>query len=116
MSGTYMDPDGVQNLCAAIVKQAVVDYKTVLRKMAKANEISGTPNQIRRYKADIYQEIMSLQDFFHSDWFAEICDLDGPAIQKRVEENTRTELRQKIITAQKRKEKAQGRIDKFAVL
>jgi len=105
-----LDPDGVQNLCAAIVRLAVIDYRTALQKMALSDEVPGSDAQKRKYKAELYQEIMELQYFFHSEWFEFLSDADGPTLQKRVEEALRSELRQKMIAAQKRKEKAQMKV------
>jgi len=59
--------DGISyiNLCNAIVRQAVVDYKAALK------------------KNDEWQ-IIELERFFRGWWFATICNLDGEAVMEAV--------------------------------
>lgn len=106
-----LDQDGVEGLCAAIVKQAVVDYEKVIKKMAMEGSISGTEKQKRAYKARLYQELMDLREFFASGWFEMISNLDGQDVQKRVEENVRKELRKKYLDAKKRRDRAEKKLN-----
>lgn len=100
-----------ENLAMGIVRQAVADYKLVLKKIASSAECSGTAKQKRAYKAALFKEITELREFFSSDWFEQLTDLDGTLLQKRVEALVRKELHQKVAAAKKKQGKVQERLE-----
>ena len=65
-----MTDAGVNNLRFAIVSQAVDDYFSLLSMLA-----SPTVNR----------NIFMLEDFFHSGWFALLCDLDGDVLMEKIQ-------------------------------
>lgn len=111
MRAEELNQDGCELLCAAIVKQAVADYRKILLKMAVGGEPQGTAKQKRTYRTRLYQSVMELREFFASTWFETLTNLDGLAIQKRVEESVKSELRSRASEVKRRKESAMQRIE-----
>lgn len=71
-----MDYDEMYMLLAhAIVEKAIEDYRGLLK--MKSSEMPGAPNC----------NLNELEDFFRSNWFKTLCDLDG----KKVLEELRKE-------------------------
>ncbi len=69
-----MTDAGVNNLRFAIVHQAVDDYFNLLSMLA-----SPTVNR----------NIFMLEDFFHSGWFALLCDLDGDVLMEKIQKKAK---------------------------
>ncbi len=69
-----MTDAGVNNLRFAIVSQAVDDYFSLLSMLA-----SPTVNR----------NIFMLEDFFHSGWFALLCDLDGDVLMEKIQKKAK---------------------------
>lgn len=63
-----------ESLCLAIIEQAVRDYKKAL----KAEMKCGDQNARRA--------IRELENFFRSEWFAQLSNLDGRLLIKNVRE------------------------------
>lgn len=57
--------DGCQALANAIVKQAAADYRKALRALRRH------PNS-----RVAMQTAMEIEDFFHSDWYGVLTDID----------------------------------------
>ena len=57
---------GWQELANAVIVKAAEDYRR-----ARYREMK------RPYQVEIQREIHSLERFFRSAWFSELCDLDG---------------------------------------
>ena len=65
--------EAYERLAAAIVVQAVKDYKGALRKEARGKATDSTQGTI-----------ISCEHFFKSDWFQMLSDLDGVALMEKV--------------------------------
>ena len=65
--------EAYERLAAAIVVQAVKDYKGALRKEARGKATDSTQGTI-----------VSCEHFFKSDWFQMLSDLDGVALMQKV--------------------------------
>ena len=65
--------EAYERLAAAIVVQAVKDYKGALRKEARGKATDSTQSTI-----------VSCEHFFKSDWFQMLSDLDGPTLMQKV--------------------------------
>ena len=65
--------EAYERLAAAIVVQAVRDYKGALRKEARGKATDSTQGTI-----------ISCEHFFKSDWFQMLSDLDGVALMQKV--------------------------------
>ena len=62
-----------QELCAAIVHRAVDEYIDVLRKM-------WTPGVSVHEQRMLMRQKMELEQFFHSDWYELLCDIEPQKI------------------------------------
>ena len=62
-----MDP--YKELANGIVLRAVLDYKAAMRRLARGKIVLST-----------MKEIKELEDFFRSDWFKVLSDLDGEEV------------------------------------
>ena len=68
--------ENYQNLANAIIEQACHDYLVALERVRKRE---------RRVRFNIEEdEIRNIEEFFHSDWFRELTDLDGDYLIKRL--------------------------------
>ena len=65
--------EAYERLAAAIVVQAVKDYKGALRKEARGKATETTQGMIIR-----------CERFFKSEWFQMLSDLDGVALMEKV--------------------------------
>ncbi|MBQ6215227.1 MAG: hypothetical protein IJJ67_07400 [Oscillospiraceae bacterium] len=73
-----MRDDPYTELSISIILQAVTDYRTLLKSRRK------------RYKRkDTEENIKDLEEFFRSDWFKTLTDLDGEMLIKRLKEETK---------------------------
>ena len=64
-----------EELAAAIVKQAVVDYKKASRQLSKLPP-AVTDGQ-KKQRLTLEQQIAECKRFFRSGWFTQLSDLDG---------------------------------------
>ena len=77
----------VTMLSKAIVQQAVKDYVSSIRNIKRYEGMETlTANQQDRYNDCIYMK-MECECFFRSEWFKELCNLDGETIIKEVNEH-----------------------------
>ena len=65
--------EAYERLAAAIVVQAVRDYKGALRKEARGKATDSTQGTI-----------VSCEHFFKSEWFEMLSDLNGVALMEKV--------------------------------
>lgn len=77
--------EAYENLANAIVKQAVVDYKAQLRKLAKKPK-----------DKDAQREAERLEKFFHSGWYEQLTNLDGDWLIRKVREMVKDEIKEKM--------------------
>ena len=63
--------NGYKNLSLAIVEQAANDYKAIKKEMYSAKE-----NKL---------QIEEVMDFFNSEWFEFLCDVDREVFIKKLE-------------------------------
>jgi hypothetical protein len=68
-----------ENLANAIILQAVKDYREALR------DLSVNPD----YPPALHTAL-EVEQFFHSDWFSELTDLNGTAIVKKLKKECST--------------------------
>ena len=112
---------GVTNIRVGIVRQAITDYIDALGKIRDLEDaIEARKDIIKkakrgRYPKDLTEEeaeherlhqidrqnskLAEIERFFHSDWYAELCDLDGDWMIARVKEkfeSKKEELQNKI--------------------
>ena len=66
--------EGYPGLVSAIVLQAIKDYQSALRKLQK-----DPKNKDAKY------DIREIKRFFNSDWFMQICSLEGKQIPGIIE-------------------------------
>jgi hypothetical protein len=81
--------DSIHALAAAVVEQAIDDYRTCIRGKTLSGESgyrgkSSDPEGTR--KKSIEGAMNSIERFFRSDWFYILCDCDGEMIIKRLKE------------------------------
>lgn len=69
-----MDFDPYVNLANAIIEGAAKDYRKVLKALAR-----WPKNQVAQ------AEKTSLENFFHSQWFELLSDLDGDVLMKQIQ-------------------------------
>lgn len=69
---------GIESLCAAIVKRAIMDYERSLRHVA-----ANSPKEGERFWIEEAQR-EECERFFLGTWFSTICDLDGPRLVERI--------------------------------
>lgn len=81
--------DSIHALAAAVVEQAIDDYRTCI----KGRTLDGERNKggrnsnmddLRKKAAE--GSMKQIERFFRSDWFYILCDCDGEAIIKRLRE------------------------------
>lgn len=84
-----------EDLANAIVKEAFRDYQKILSGLLK------DPDDTR--KKHLLAAKMRLEDFFYSDWFEVLTDLDPASLVRKVTEKT----------IRKEREKAERRIRKL---
>ena len=65
--------EGWKNLANGIVLQAARDYRRTLRRQGLNPE-----------KETVSEYQLSIEQFFRSDWFKTICNLDGEALMLRI--------------------------------
>lgn len=69
-----------EKLAAAIVMQAVKDYKQAYAILKGARRRSSVKFQ--------YEQVLSdCKRFFRSEWFCQLCEYDGERLMQRCEEN-----------------------------
>jgi len=61
-----------KSLCLAIIEQAVKDYKKALEAEKRCEDLN------------IKREVRKLENFFRSEWFEQISNLDGRLLIKNV--------------------------------
>lgn len=71
--------ENYERLAEAIVSKAIADYRSAYRRQLKHGE--GTTFRTKE-----------LEDFFKSDWFKMLCNLDGQWIIESVQAQIRDEL------------------------
>lgn len=103
--GRASQEDGYNDLAIAIVKQAVRDYETVLMKLF--SRPSGAK------KAQLEQDKVELEMFFHSEWYSTLTDIGGDVIidaaRRNAVENAKKAIERKHRQKMKAVEKAVGR-------
>ena len=100
---------GVINLRVGIVRQAVMDYMDALGKIRDLEDAEKARKNIikkakRSNRPKVFTEeeaeqerlhliarqnsiLAEIERFFHSDWYAELCDIDGDYMLAKVKEN-----------------------------
>lgn len=83
-----------ENLAAAIVEQALLDYKKALVKLHRTNSklMDRTLSEDETQKLSLQRtlaesEIESIKRFSNSGWFSTLTNLDGNVLLKGVERN-----------------------------
>ena len=76
--------EAYERLAAAVVVQAVKDYKGALRKEARGKATPTTQGTI-----------IDCESFFKSDWFQMLSELDGPALMQKVRKLALMDLEEK---------------------
>jgi len=61
-----------KSLCLAIIEQAVKDYKKMLEAEKRCEDLN------------IKREVRKLENFFRSEWFEQISNLDGKLLIKNI--------------------------------
>ena len=93
--------EGYEDLANAIIKEAFRDYQKILSALLK------DPDETR--KKHLQAAKMRLEDFFYSDWFEVLTDLDPSSLVRKVTEKTvqmeREKMERRIRKLQEKKEK-----------
>lgn len=74
--GGYTAYSEWRKLASAIVKQAVEDYVSVLRKLWKNTSDSST-------RCDYYLEKKEIEVFFYSEWYEMLTDIDPDSLMSQ---------------------------------
>lgn len=74
---------GIKGLCAAIVRQAVVDYVSSSNYVDKHEPDIGNRFLLEQHRK------LECEAFFFSGWFEAICDLDGAHLIRMIDEKMR---------------------------
>ena len=94
--------DGYQELIAAVIRQAVKDYVSVLLRLF------SKPDGAKRTALEMQKT--ELEGFFHSEWYASITDLDGDrlisAARRQAVEKAKEAIRRRQQKKMKEMEKA----------
>lgn len=93
--------DGYQELIAAVIRQAVKDYVSVLLRLF------SKPDGAKRTALEMQKT--ELEGFFHSEWYASITDLDGDRLisaarrqaMEKAKEAIRRKHRKKLVAMEK---------------
>ncbi len=92
------DPSPSTDLAAAIVLQAVNDYIGAIRKMWE-------PETSKKEKCEIILQKMELEEFFYSDWYGFLCDLDPDKVIYNCRIQAEEREKESIRNQNKRKKK-----------
>ena len=72
MERAKMTDRGFNALCAAIVEKAAEDYKTALKTLRKCRSKEAANMA--------WGEVISLRQFFRSDWYNGMCEVSGELV------------------------------------
>lgn len=73
--------DGYYSLAAAILRQAIMDYKSAVKMLIKHPKHLGA-----------LHDRDALRRFFRSEWFSVLSDLNGTSLMKKIETLTEEEM------------------------
>lgn len=79
---------GYQALALAIVEQAVLDYADAAERQYFGDDMTLLKRQ------DV--SMKEIKDFFHSDWFAVLSDMDGDRLLAGAQEMARRNIRKRL--------------------
>lgn len=96
--------DGYTELMAAIIRQAVKDYESVLL------QLFHKPTGIK--KARLETERVELEVFFHSPWYEMLTEIDG---DRFIEAARRHALEKEKVTIRRRQKKKMKEMGKAAM-
>lgn len=93
----YIDDYGAENLKAAIVEQAIADYRQVLRGRPIRDYGGGGTNLSKEEKAERRRRSCELsrrelETFFRSDWFRCLSDANGQKIIDALKDERKKEI------------------------
>jgi len=71
----YLDREGLDRLCQAIIVQAAKDYRTALRNLKKNPHSGGAKSTIRE-----------IERFFRSQYYESLTDVDGEYLIRKLRE------------------------------
>jgi hypothetical protein len=84
--------EGYDFLVEAIILRAISDYKTALRykdKEAKSKYMTYKVMEAKRMYEDVRR-------FFHSDYYREMCKIDGDRILNHIEDEVNSNKRRRL--------------------
>ena len=84
--------EGYDFLVEAIILRAISDYKTALRYKDREATSSYMIYKVLEAKR-MYEDVRS---FFHSDYYRELCKIDGDRILKHVENEVYSNKRRRL--------------------
>lgn len=76
---------GIYALAAAIVQQAVEDYRDANKKLKNIPEFAREGDR-RAYVYKLEKEKRDIVKFFRSEWYGVLCDINPDRILKKLEE------------------------------
>lgn len=85
---SYGMKDPYRQLAAAIVNQAVQDYRALLVRLYSNTETAASRS--------IIFEKMEMEEFFQGGWFQELSSLDGRELMRLVQEKAKEDARRRI--------------------
>ena len=92
-----------KDLAIAVVRLAVKDYISVLMRLArmnaKKNARKSTKNTAEAQQA-LLRKGAELESFFYSEWYEELCDIDGGYLSKMSQEKAI----EKLVEQEKKRE------------
>ena len=82
--------EGLDNLREAIVRRAIEDYELAYVRIYQNYILRGKPFPTRKQDhCDKYINYYRLRDFFNSQWFNDLCNLDPDFVMDNVEKKVR---------------------------
>ncbi len=93
-----VDPSPLTDLASAIVHQAVKDYIEAIRKM-------WNPKTSKKEKCAIILKKIELEEFFYSEWYSFLCDLDPDKVIYNCRIRSEEQEKELIRYQNKRKKK-----------
>ena len=93
--------DGYQELIAAIIRQAVKDYVSVLlRLFSKPDGAKRTALEMQKTELEV---------FFHSEWYTSITDMDGDRLINAARRQAMEKAKEAIRRKHRKKLAAMGK-------
>ena len=86
MNKPVIRADAVENVVRAIVTRAASDYRSIFRRRLYEKPITNS----------MEVEFNDLEEFFESEWFTFLTNMDGSYVMLKIEDDERKKKRKKL--------------------